>query len=180
MCSFGMNSKFKRKKSNNDIRPKIINYIRMHPGASFNSIKTVFDLNDGTLRYHLKYLEKHGQIKSDPKKRIYYPIAYGEESAFSKTQQKIIFTIKQNPDITQKKLSAETNLNRITIRKNVNILIQKERIYVREIGKKLHHYYIYPEELKRIKMMKLINKLLLHKIDEETYWDQRHEINKTK
>lgn len=173
-----MNSKFSHKKSNNGFRPKIVKYLQIHPGASFKTIKTIFDLNDGTLRYYLKYLEKHGQIKSDPKKRIYYPIGYGKASILSKTQQKIIFTIKRNPGITQKKLSAETKLNRTTIRKNINMLIQTDRIYVREIGKRLHHYYLYPEELKKIKMMKLITKLLLHKIDEETYWDFRHEINK--
>lgn len=175
-----MNSKLSRKKSNNGYRSKIVNYIQIHPGTSFKTIKTIFNINEGTLRYHLKYLEKHGQIKSDTKKRIYYPIGYGKESTLSKTQQKIIFTIKRNPGITQKKLSAKTNLNRITIRKNINLLIQNESVYVREIGKRLHHYYIYSEELKNIKMMKLINKLLLHKIDEETYWDQRHEINKRK
>jgi predicted transcriptional regulator len=173
-----MNPKLSRKRSNNGFRPKIVNYIQVHPGASFKTIKMIFDMNEGTLRYHLKYLEKNGQIKSDPKKRIYYPIGYAKESTLSKTQQKLIFTIRRNPGITQKKLSAKTNLNRITIRKNINLLIQKESVYVRETGKRLHHYYIYPEELKKIKMMKLINKLLLHKIDEETYWDQRNEIKK--
>lgn len=173
-----MKRRGRSKECEDGVRPKIASYIQHHPGASFKTIKSIFSVNDGTLRYHLRYLEKKGQIKSDSDKRIYYPIGYGKESAQSKTQQKIIFAIKRNPGITQQKLSAGTNLNRTTIRKNINILIQKEVISVREIGRRLHHYYIYPEELNKIKMMKLIKKLLLHKIDDETYWEKRREINK--
>jgi predicted transcriptional regulator len=160
----------------NEIRPKIANYIRIHPGTSFKTIKTIFDLSDSTLRYHLRYLEKKEQIKSDENKRIYYPIGHLGESKLNKTQQRLINTIKRNPGITQKKLSFKTKMNRLTARNNINFLVEKEIISIIKIGKEIHHFYIYPEELKEKKILRLITKFLLDKIDEETYWDLKHEL----
>ena len=54
------------------------------------------------------------------------------------------------------------------------------------IGNEIHHFYIYPEELEKIKILRLITKLVQDKIDEETYWDlrrnfigrnEKHDIN---
>ena len=172
-----MSAKLRRERSkNNGVRPKIVNYIQIHPGTSFNTIKTIFDLSDSTLRYHLRYLEKKGKIKSDDNKRIYYPTEHQVQTNLSKTQQQLIYTIKNHPGITQKVLATRTKINRLTIRNNINLLVEKEMLSVIKIGREIHHFYIYPEELERIKTMRLITKFLLDKIDEETYWDLRHEF----
>ncbi|UCG04362.1 MAG: winged helix-turn-helix transcriptional regulator [Candidatus Heimdallarchaeota archaeon] len=160
----------------NEIRPKIANYIKMHPGTSFKTIKTIFDLSDGTLRYHLRYLEKKGKIKSGDNKRIYYPIGHVGESSLNKTQQRLINTIKRHPGITQKELSAKTKMNRLTIRNNINLLVEREMLSIIKIGKEIHHFYITPQELEKKKVLRLIAKFLLGKIDEETYWDLRLEL----
>lgn len=164
------------KKSDNGLRPKIANYIKMHPGSSFSSIKTIFDVSDSTLRYHLRYLEKKGRIRTDENKRVYYPIDQLGESKLSKTQQCLVNTIKKNPGITQKELSSNTKMNRLTIRNNINALVEFEMVSLVKMGKEIHHFYIYPEELEKKKVLKLITKFLLDKIDEETYWDLRSEL----
>lgn len=163
----------KDSENKDDIRPKIEKYIRMHPGTSFKAIKTLFDLSDGTLRYHLRYLQKQGKIRTNGSKRIYYPTDSKDEKTFSKTQQKLIYSIKQNPGITQKGLAVKTRINRLTIRNNINHLIEREVIFTNKIGKEIHHYYIYPEELEKIKTKRMITKFLLGMIDEETYWELR-------
>ena len=171
-----LKSKFKNKDSNNGVRPKIVNYLQMHPGTSFNTIKSIFELNDSTLRYHLRYLEKRGKIKSDSDKRIYYPVGHGAKTTLTATQKQLLGTIKNHPGITQKELAARTKINRLTVRNNINSLTEKELLSVIKIGKEIHHFYIYPEELERMKMMRLITKFLLDTIDEETYWDLRREF----
>lgn len=168
-----MSSKLGRRSSKNDLRPIIANYIEVHPGSSFKTIKTIFDLSDSTLRYHLRYLEKTGQIKSDSNKRVYYPIEPKDEETFTKIQNKLIYTVKKNPGITQKELAAKTKINRLTIRNNISALVRKEILSIKKEGKEIHHYYIYPEELEKIKTLRLITKFLLGIIDEETYWDLR-------
>ena len=62
-------------------------------------------------------------------------------------------------------------MNRLTIRNNINFLEEKEIISQVKIGKEVHHFYVYPEELEEKKILRLITKFLLDKIDEETYWD---------
>jgi predicted transcriptional regulator len=168
-----MNLKSKNKKSNNDLRPKITSYIQLHPGSSFNDIQTIFDLPESTLRYHLGYLEKKGQVYSDSKKRIYYPTEHKENKSISKTQMILINSIKKHPGITQKELVAKTKVNRLTIRKNINLLIEEERVTITRIGNEVHHFFIYPEDLERIKTLSLITKLVQDKIDEDTYWELR-------
>jgi predicted transcriptional regulator len=166
----------KASEDKNEIRPKIANYIRIHPGTSFKTIKTIFDLSDSTLRYHIRTLEKNGEIKSDENKRIYYPIGHFGESKLNKTQQRLINAIKKNPGITQKELSVKTKMNRLTTRNNINFMVEKDIISIIKIGKEVHHFYIFPEELKEKRILRLITKFLLDKIDEETYWDLRHEL----
>jgi predicted transcriptional regulator len=169
-----MSSRFSNSK--NDIRRKIANYIRIHPGTSFKTIKTIFDLSDGTLRYHLRYLEKNDDIRSDDDRRVYFPTGIVDKRDLSLTQQRLITSIKNNPGITQKELAVKTNTNRLTVRNNTKFLIDKELLSVVKIGKEIHHFFVSPEELERNKMMRLITKFLLDKIDEETYWDLRKEL----
>jgi DNA-binding MarR family transcriptional regulator len=171
----GMGSKLKSE-SNSDIRRKITSYIRMHPGTSFKTIKTIFNLSDGTLRYHLRYLEKKDKIRSEDNRRIYFPTGFIEKKDLSRTQQLLITTIKNNPGITQKELAFRTKTNRLTVRYNTKSLIDKELLSVIKMGKEIHHFFVSPEELEKTKMMRLITKFLLDKIDEETYWDLRNAL----
>ncbi|UCG70209.1 MAG: winged helix-turn-helix domain-containing protein, partial [Thermoplasmata archaeon] len=110
---------------------------------------------------------------SDSKKRIYYPTEHKGKNGLSKTQLLLINSIKKNPGITQKELATKTRINRLTVRKNIRFLVEKERINTTRIGNEIHHSYIYPEELEKIKTLRLITKLVQGKIDEETYWDLR-------
>jgi len=162
-------------KSSNDLRPKIASYILLHPGSSFGDIQEIFDLPESTLRYYIRYLEKGGQIYSDSKKRIYYPTEHKGDKDINNTQRVLIDIIKKNPGITQKELAAKTNKNRLTIRKHTNLLIEKELVTITRIGNTVHHFYIYPEDLIRIKALRLITRLVQGKIDEDTYWDLRKE-----
>jgi predicted transcriptional regulator len=172
-----MDSKFKLKKSNNGYKSKIVNYIRIHPGASFKTIQTIFGLSDSTLRYYLRDLEKNGLIRSDENKRVYYPLHQSKITALSETQRQLLHFIRSFPGLTQKELAAKTKINRLTIRHNINSLVDQELVTTKKVGKEVHHYYIMPEELERQKMLKLITKFLTDKIDEETYWDLRNEFS---
>jgi len=171
-----MSSESKIKKSGEVLKSQILNYIRVHPGESFVTIRTIFDIPNSTLRYHIRDLEKKGQIKSDIQKRIYYPVDQKAQSSLTEVQNKIIVIIKRQPGITQKKLAKSTNLNRTTIRNNINVLIEKEIVSIEKFGKEIQHFYIYPEQLQREKILKLITKLLIGTIDEETYWELRRTV----
>ncbi|WP_455392395.1 winged helix-turn-helix transcriptional regulator [[Eubacterium] cellulosolvens] len=173
-----MNTKFESNQSNNGIKKKIVNYIKIHPGASFKTIQVIFDINDSTLRYYLRDLEKKDKIKSDSNKRIYYPVGRKDEQNLSEIQRKLINNVKNHPGITQKELVDKTKINRITVRSNVSELVEKQLLSLNKNGKEIHHFYIYPDELKKQETLKIITKFLLDKIDEETYWELREKIIK--
>ena len=84
--------------------------------------------------------------------------------------------LREQSGITQKELAARTKINRLTVRNNTKFLIDKELLSAVKIGKEIHHFFVSPEELERTKMMRLITKFLLDKIDEETYWDLRNAL----
>ena len=173
-----MNTKFEPNQSNNGIKQKIENYINIHPGASFKAIQLIFDINDSTLRYYLADLERKERIRSDPNKRIYYPFGRREERNLSEIQHKLVYNIKNHPGITQKELVDITKTNRITIRNNINELVEKQLLTLNKQGKEIHHYYLNSDELEKQEILKIITKFILDKIDEETYWELRNNIIK--
>ncbi len=169
-----VNSTSANKKSAPDSRQGIANYIQLHPGTSFKTIKRIFGLADSTLRYHLRYLEKKGTIRADPDMRVYYPTRHEDEGVLSRTQQRLIQAIRRHPGITQKELSARTKISRLAVRNNIAPLVEKEILSTIRVGRETRHFYIHPDELERTKALRLITKFLLDVIDEETYWDLRH------
>ena len=166
------------KGSRSGIRSSIADYIRLHPGASFNNIRTIFELADGTLRYHLRYLEKRGQIETKPFKRSYFPTAALRERELSRTQQQLVHLIKEHPGMTQKELAWRTGSNRFTVRGNVAALVARELVTRIRLGREVHHFYRDPDELRRTRLLRLAALFLLDKIDEETYWEIRREMTR--
>ena len=64
---------FSEKALTNRTRKMVYSYISRHPGVSFGTIMGVLDLTEGTLRYHLNYLERGDKILSESKgKHRYY------------------------------------------------------------------------------------------------------------
>ena len=110
-----------------ETRRMIYNHILTYPGVPYITLKNIYDLTDGTLRYHLEYLEKAERILSNIEngKRVYYPIQNDVSDArlfagktrsykFTSIQQKILNTIKRIPGITQKELINKNKLQLIS------------------------------------------------------------------
>jgi predicted transcriptional regulator len=172
-----MSLESREKKSRDGQKPQILNYIRIHPGSSFKTIQSVFNIPESTLRYYVKDLEKKGQIRSKSNKRIYYPMEQQKENTLTDIQNQLIYHIKKQPNMNQKELIKITKLNRSTVSTNIKILVEKELIKLEKIGKEIRHKYIYPKDLEKEKLLRLITKFLTGKIDEETYWDMRRRYN---
>ena len=118
----------------NQVRKMICAHIVEYPGVSFSTLKRFHDLNDGTLRYHLTYLERAEKITSklEAGKLHYYP--YAKPVIHSKStntnlrsheltphQELILNAIKQNPGINQTELIAKTSLKRHILRACLSI-----------------------------------------------------------
>ena len=98
----------------------IYNHISTYPGVSFSIIKNVFNLTDGTLRYHLNYLEGKNEITSkiEGRNKCYYPVenyVFNTKSdsdleiyKLNSTQERLLNIIQREPWITQKDIILKT------------------------------------------------------------------------
>lgn len=162
-------------------RKQIFNYISSHPGSSFGNIRSIFELNESTLKYHLNYLERTKKIESrkEGRRRCYYCQGeYGEdeigtvvrsEPTLTANQQRIINVIRRRPGITNKDLVARTKLNRKTVSYNLERLIEKKVLWKIKADGVIGYEYITEEKLRKEMYNQLLIQLLSDEIDEDTF-----------
>ncbi|UCH89161.1 MAG: MarR family transcriptional regulator [Thermoplasmata archaeon] len=164
------------------IRKTIFNHIIAYPGVSFSTLKKIFDLNDSTLRYHLKYLERGERISSriERGKLHYYPYFSNitiptAANTSSKTndltpqQLHILYAIKKYPGINQTELITKTSLKRHILTYNISKLIDLGMVRKYNHVRNVCYEYITDELLKTETLKVLAIKLLNNEIDEETF-----------
>ena len=173
-------------------RKLIYDHIIANPGVSFNILKTIFNLNDSTLRYHLNYLKKNKKISFglESGNRKYYPhidkgVVYSniEDSdtvsvyKLSEVQERIISTIKNYPGINQKELIRLTGLKRLTLSRNIKKLL--ELCILRKIPNTndVCYEYLGNEQLRYKILKRLLIKLLRKEIDEKTFLDLKRSLD---
>ncbi len=87
---------------NNYTRGQIHGYIKAKPGENYSAIKEALELNNGTLAYHAKVLEKEGYIYSerDGFRTRFYPKGV-KKSEPDTIQKSLIDIVRQQPGISQ-------------------------------------------------------------------------------
>jgi predicted transcriptional regulator len=172
-----------------ETRKMIFNHIIEYPGVSFNTLKKVLNITDGTLRYHLAYLERNEKIRFGLEKgrRIYYPhqVAVdpiGHETAdheglrISQKQYQLLGIIKRYPKITQKELIKRSGMNRFTIMNNLKKLIGLELIKKTPNGNNVYYEFITNEQLQYQILKRLVIKLLKKEITEEKFIELKRKL----
>ena len=126
-------------------RSRIYEYIRNNPGDHYNNIKQKLELNNGSLAYHLKTLEREKYIKSkrDGIYKLFYPVgmkipSINEGSIHGCIIQEII----RNPGITQREISVALNTSQQVVSYHVNLLMDSGRIRSEKRGKTLRYFFV--------------------------------------
>jgi predicted transcriptional regulator len=170
-----------------ETRRMIYEHILAHPGVSFNILKQVFGLKDGTLRYHLDYLKKKEKIIFSKGKRCYYPTRSEtvvfqmknnkmESHFLSPLQSQILNIIKERPGINQKELVKKIGLNRFTVNNNLKKLMELCIIRKTSINRMVCYEYITKDQLQTELLMNIIIKLLNKEIDEKTFLELKDKL----
>jgi predicted transcriptional regulator len=176
----------------NETRKKIYTHIIEYPGVSFSKLKRFYELNDGTLRYHLNYLVRAEKISSNLEagQLHYYPYTStridpssmdGNEKSrhqdLTPQQEYILKVIKQNPGINQTELMTRTALKRHVLTYNITQLIALGLVKKNNHVKYVCYEYI-PPDLLQYEMLKMLTiKLLNNEIDEQTFLKQKDKLN---
>ena len=91
-------------------RGRLFEYIKENPGVTFTGIKEHFEVNNGTLTYHLHKLEREELIvhRNIGKYKLFYADGVrvkGVEAVISSIDREIISMLSGNPGLTSKQLA---------------------------------------------------------------------------
>ena len=173
-----------------ETRNMVYKHITVYPGVSFTVLKDIFNISEGTLRYHLKYLERGERISSglESGKRCYYPIQSeiiiskinGKKTNNKKLttiQERMISIIQKNPGISQKELIKKSKLSRFTIIYNIRKFIDLGIVRKIDDNSTMYYEYISDELMKHEILKTLIYKFLRNEIDDETFHDLKMKLS---
>jgi predicted transcriptional regulator len=166
----------------NTTRRCLYRYISRFPGVSFPDLRELLDMNDGTLRYHLHYLEKTGMIKGFDNRgsRIYYQSLRSPELdevrsrlppgiLLTERQENLILAIKKRNGLSQKMLCMELSMNRFTFNYNVKILMRHGLVRISRSGRNTFYHYLKEGEIERLILQRAAIDLLEGKISEKAF-----------
>ncbi len=112
-------------------RGKIHGYVLANPGDYFTAISRALGIPGGSLAYHLRVLEREGQVVSrqDGVHRKLYPkgarVDGDEGSELSAVQQTVCRTIAETPGIKQKDIASLVGVSAPTINYHLRRLIAR-------------------------------------------------------
>ena len=172
------------------IRKMIYNHIIEYPGVSFSTLKRVFDLNDSTLRYHLKYLERTDRITPTMERGQlhYYPFNQisstpdstpgpHQKQKLTHHQEAILNAIRHYPGITQKELGKRTSLKRFILTYNLSKLIDLGMVRKNNHSHAVCYEPITDQQLNHEIMRVLTVKLLNKEITEQSYNELKRRLS---
>jgi predicted transcriptional regulator/WD40 repeat protein len=138
-------TKLSRKKLlHHGTRNMIWKYIIANPGDHYNAIRRMLKLNNGTLAYHLKVLEREGFIRSmrDGVRKRFYPVGMriAPDLRLSFMQQRIIDTITTHPGTTQKDIAIELDVSKQVVNYHINIMVGAGLVRIVKEGNKTMCY----------------------------------------
>lgn len=144
------------------VRKRIYDHIVKNPGITFRMLLSIFDLNEGTLNYHLDYLRKKELIEIRKRKheRIYLPSNMGDPSKrdLADDQRRILRIIKDRDECDSESIRKGTGLGKKEAARALNLLSKKGLIKSRREGGNRIYCCVSEDELYRVLMMALMEK----------------------
>ena len=158
-------------------RGSLVRFIGENPGISFPRLSVEFNMNRGTLRYHLDLLEKEGRIRTVLKgsKKLYY-LSEGTatkgrrpENDLNRDQRRILNLIKENPGISRHQLISISGQAREDVRYTLRKLTSRSEIWKVTDGHDPTYEYITRRKLAKEMIAIILDRFLNDEMDRETF-----------
>jgi len=126
-------------------RKMIFEQIVDNPGITFQMLRTVLKINEGTLKYHLDCLRKNEMIyvKKRKNERVYIPKNVGgpvNKKDLGKEQTRVMRVIRDHPGSDIKEIATFSRSSKNDVKKVLTSLRRKNLIQCRnESGKYVYH-----------------------------------------
>ncbi|MCG2827206.1 MAG: winged helix-turn-helix transcriptional regulator, partial [Thermoplasmatales archaeon] len=125
-------------------RGRIYGYVEANPGANYNMIRDALAVNNGSLAYHLRMLEKTEYVISRKagKCRYFYPSSanISRKNGLSNLQNNILEKIAETPGATQKVVADGTGVSQQVISYNVKKMMKDGVLKIRTNGRESYLY----------------------------------------
>lgn len=160
-------------------RVLLMKYINDNPGVTYRMICSTLRTKESTLRYHLKYLLSREQIKfikTGGEKRfysfdtnVYRRNQYAKDNGISRNQDRVIRIIEANPGISRTELKGMINTTSKGLSYILSRLKQKKLVWEYEDQGRIRYEVVTREKLIDEMLLVITQKLIDHKIDEQTF-----------
>jgi len=130
-------------------RKFILSYISDNPGSHLRKIARDLNLSLSTLRYHLEYLEKRGEIicQKQNNLKVYFisdKLKPHEKMLTPILQQKhyrdIILALIETPGLTSSRIADKLSIGSSSASKYINLLEDREILFHRKSGREKNYY----------------------------------------
>ena len=162
------------KYANLPIRERILINIRDQPGITFTKLVRSLSINEGTLRYHLRYLEKKELVnsKKEGKKRRYFTQTLDVTSRNRKIpleQKRILNMIRKNEGISKDEIYNLSDISKTKINNILRKFLNGKLIWEIETGNGSGYVYTDKKRLVHEIKIDLIEDLFNGTIDQATF-----------
>ncbi|MDP6156526.1 MAG: PKD domain-containing protein [Candidatus Thermoplasmatota archaeon] len=123
---------------NNKKRQTIVEFINRHPGEHYREIKRQLDMSSGTLRHHLKTLERSNMVSSHREGKYLYYFPYGARKAghiLTPAQKEIVDIIHKEPGATTQQVAEKLGKTRRAVQHHMNDLSDIGVLKVEKMGR---------------------------------------------
>jgi predicted transcriptional regulator len=149
-------------------RMLLYEYISENPGPTFKVLKSAFKLTDGTLRYHLGYLQKRRRIVQEKKGREKCYFSYLRKKFpftdpslhLNKSQEFLLELVSRYPGISFKDLKRRSGMDRASFDYNLKKLKRSKLIWKIDRNGSKGYEIVTKERLADEMFLALVNKYL--------------------
>lgn len=171
----------------NPVRSRILFFIEQNPGSSFSLLSRSLEVNQSSLRYHLTYLERRGEIvlKFLKGERVVYPGNGSNESnvnsravrSMDPQTKRILSIIRSKPGADIQDILEMTNLSKRDMNMTLHRLVRSKKIVSIEKEKGMNPVFYLTSEYYDIMFRYLVGMLLNEEIDEEVFLRRKFELD---
>lgn len=164
-------------------RKRLMKRIRADPGLSFKDLVKVLGINEGTLRYHLHYLERKSFVfsRKEGRKRLYYShdpnhVRAVREDDLPLDRRRVLDIISGEPGICVSEIAKRLDMSkarcyRVTQRLKKDHLVMEVRD-----GNVIGYVFVTRQRLAEEMLMDLAEKMLRGEVDRETFFRLKRAI----
>jgi len=157
-------------------REVLLKQIKERPGITFSKLMSLLDLNEGTLRYHLNYLEREERIRSKKEgvNRIFFTSVSSPSTRpgiedLRIDQKRVLNIIQRYPGIRSNDILGSTDLSRKVLITILNRLKRDHLIWEVENGNGIGYELITRERLLEEMLLDVVESFLRGKIDQSNF-----------